>query len=270
MQLHTQFDCTRIYCSVTGKPIGEYLDSEWNNIRETTNDDFEDIAFRNLASMRPSMLWNRMNVETLESIRQVRPDEVMAYLLNRLFEPLKDDKGYPWAQLHLNRIKIYAKLESLERTEDFDSVLLMLLEIEGKLGLRTERAPFKCEALLESEHFMANLRFLLTPWYNNRIAYHLEQEREAKFFAANPGARKAWARQFFETAPKSETTIKKEAKQKESNFFDAMLDELMGTADSKPSVMRPNPDHVTTVSQVKAVLPSTKMPMRWGVKAVEA
>jgi hypothetical protein len=292
-EIYTKYnlDCESVFCSITGKPIGCIFEEELEALCASLDSDIsvaaEDLVLRSLASMRPSMRWNRMRTDTLDSMRVAAPVETMAYLLNRLFTPLKEDKGYDWKQLHLDRIHLFAALDcawfdntptnpSAEVEADvkwhqtFDSVMLMLLEIEAKMGLLTLRAPFKCSALLESPNLLENLHFLLKPWHEKRIEEYCKAELEAKFFASNPGAKRAFAKQWFETAPKSEATVKREAKQKDLNVFASILDELLGD-NHKPASQRLNPDEVAELVKPSASTKlSAKMPTRFGVKKAGA
>lgn len=257
-----------IYCLVTGKPVGEsyeYTDLV-NSLVGETDHLVDEVMLRVLASMRPSLRWNRMKIDTLNDMRVAAPIETMAYLLNRLLMPLASAKNsHDFMSLHSNRIQLFAKLsESWDNhaKEALDAVLLKLLEIESKLGLLTEESPITYAQLLDAERPLEAILGRLTKWHEERVKWHEAQEREARFFAANPGARKAMASVFWETKPKSEATVKREAVQKDRNVFGAILDELLspGITATKPHAMR------VDIPEVKATpRPKTVMPARFGV-----
>lgn len=265
---------TLIYCLVTGKPVGEsyeYTDLI-NSLVGETDHLVDEVMLRVLASMRPSLRWNRMKIDTLNDMRVAAPVETMCYLLNRLLTPLASAKNsHDFMTLHRHRIQLFAKLSESwahHAKEALDAVLLKLLEIESKLGLLTEESPVTYTQLLDAERPLEAILGRLTKWHEARVKWHEEQEREAKFFAANPGARKAMASVFWEAKPKSEATVKREAVQKDKNVFGAILDELLtpGITATKPASMR------VEMPEVKAApRPKTVMPTRFGVaKKAEA
>lgn len=267
-----------IYCSVTGKMFGSLHNDEYREVVETCND-LADLEQRILASMRPSMKWNRLaRLESLDEMRKSHPVETMAYLLNRLFLPAKDSKqSADWRTINRNRILLFAHLESHHqlastaevRNSAWDMNLLMLLELESKLSLITEIPSFHCSDLLsvKSEDVMIQLQLLLTPFHARRIAFHTQAESDAKFFASNPGARKAFYQQWMEVDPTPAQIVKQE-KQKNVNLFDAIFQELAGNASHKPSAQRVQDVELTQAKDV--IRPSTKMPMIFGVKAVQS
>lgn len=274
-----------IYCGITGKAIGSLHNREWWELAEslsgTVEEAADDLAMRCLASMRPSMRWNRMRMETLDEMRIAAPVETMAFLLNRLFE--STDIARTLAQ-QLERIQLYELLahqwDVAKQSDEAGSLgdytnrlLLMLLEIEAKLGLRSESPPITCKQAMamQGHDFFVTLAKSLTQWHATRVAFHLKEEREARYFAANPGARRAYARQWFESAPKSAETLKREAKQSDINFFDSLFDELTNPASAmhKPAAQRPTAEQVESANAPSSYKrANTKMP-KWGSKAAD-
>lgn len=311
VETNYRIEADAFYCSITGKQIGSLNTYEWRGLIESLSGTIEeaadDLAMRSLASMRPSMRWNRMRMETLDEMRSSAPIETMAYLLNRLFES-KDiakvmsqqlDRIHLYAHMeegfakhncaeaspdhHMNPVPaeasptslsngnvIHGKLDAAEHHEAFHELMLMLLEVEAKLGLREESAPIgiSVRALLlqPAESLFTWLLGRLKQWHVDRMAYHAKCERDAIFHLANPGARRAYARQWFESAPKSEATIAREAKQSQANFFDSLFDELTNPTSTmhKPAAQRLNPDDIESmVKPAPFVRAVTKMP-KWG------
>lgn len=264
---------TQIYCLVTGAPIGEsyeYADLVATMIGETDHL-VDDVLMRVLASMRPSLRWNRMKPETLNDLRVSSPVETLCYLLNRLMAPTSTQRDYgDFRILHRNRIQLWQRLSESygnHAKESIDAVMMKLLEVEAKLGLLSQESPIQYAQLLAAERPLEAILGRLDSWHEERMKWHEAQEREAKFFAANPGARIALGKMFWEVKPKSEATIQREVKQQTRNVLDNILDELLnpGITATKPEAMRV---HVPEQPQ-SAPRPKTKMPARFGVKKVE-
>lgn len=262
------FEPYALYCLATGKQIGFYQHDEFSEILGQLDPDVEmaidDLAIRAIASMRPSLKWNKLRTESLNEMRILAPVETMAYLLNRLLTPTGNSKD-SWFDTQLNRIKLFNKLladaQSLGTigTTAFDSTMLMLLEIEAKLHLVNEDSPVTCKEILSAEDSVGFLANRLRGWHAKRVKYHAEAEAEAQFFASNPGGRKAYFTAWMEQAPPSATQLVKREKQSMDNFMAAVVSELMGTARDRPTAMRPVIEEST-----KVVVPSTKMPKRFG------
>lgn len=262
-----------IFCSVTGKEIGRLYADESEEI-EAQVEDIADLRLRLLASMRPSMKWNKLSESSLDTMRQSHPVETMAYLLNRLFTPPRGaTRTLPFDQQHESRILLFRAIANFRTLmtagpqSPWDSVMHMLLELEAKLSLASEVAPFGPYALLDVpiESFMTNLAALLTPFHKRRVEWHRQREADAQFFAMNPGARRAFAKSWMEqqpAKPPTEATIRKAERQQEANFFAAIFDELNGDGDHKPMNQRPEPEIM--VKPASAPVPSSKMPARFG------
>jgi hypothetical protein len=260
------------YCLMTGKSIGVMHHEEFTAIHDSIQGTEEEIQaeleLRCLASMRPSMKWNRLRTESLAELRKSAPIETFCYLMNRLLTPSAEKKrGSDFQTIHKNRIRLYQAAADSEQSEAFESVMLMLLEIDAKLNLISEDSPIEYADIFRNEDIFAYLALSLKKWHEIRVAYHRQQELEAKFYAANPGAKRAYFTAWMDHKPKSETTLKKESKQKEANFMSALLDELIHpeSVAAKPEKMRPT---VKEAAPVRVV--STKMPTKFGVKKAEA
>lgn len=264
------FEPSYMYCLATGKQLGFFFAEEFDSIAKTLKGSIEEqadeLALRILASMRPGLKWNKMSATDLTVARRENPVETLAYLLNRLFDQRGDEKGPSVIQLHHDKIKLFQRLMDAPRIELWDDVLHMLLEIEAKWGCLPERAPFKCKDLLDSEDLISTLYHQLKPWHKVRVQAFLDAERQAQYLIQNPGAKKAFFDSWMERAPPTEATVKKTQKQELANFMTAALAEMMNPAGqtAKPQAQRPTGDQLTVT---KFVPPSTKMPMRFGVKA---
>ena len=141
----------------------------------------------------------------------------------------------------------------------------MLLELEAKLGLLHESSSFRYADLWPHGIFSFDaIHDLLAPFHARRVAFHRQAESDAKFFAANPGAKRAFFSAWMEQSP-SATQVAKAEKQKSANFMSGILDELLGTGHEKPAAMRPTEEQMPNVNQ-SPKLAATKMPMRFGAK----
>lgn len=266
-----QFDPTKLYCLHTGKPIGIILFEEFEStvaeiaINCTDLESIaDDLAMRILASMRPSLKWNKLRDSTLPEMRVNQPVETLAYLLNKLMTPSRDDNTQDFFQVHRTRILTYQQVSRLTK-EQVDEMTHLLLEIEAKLNLEKEVSPLTIDAPPKESWFTLTMS-LLRPWHAKRVAFHAKAEADAQWFAANPGARKAFYASWMERAPPSETAVKKAEKQREVNYMSSMLDALLnpGSQNIKPVSQRVEP-----AAPAPAVLASTKMPTRFGIKRVE-
>lgn len=247
------FDPNYVYCSRTGKPIAFMFAEEIDSIVSTLGDDpeaaIDDLALRIIASSRPSIKWNKLRETDLNDMRKSHPVETMAYLLNRLF----DSKVENWFSAQRGRIWLFSKLHEfhimaspIPNQSYWDMCLMMLLELEAKLGLTTETASFDVDDLdVETPELMATLHSLLRPFHKRRVDFHRQAEADAKFFAANPGAKRAYFASWMESSPPSEATIAKAVKQQDSNLFKAILDELLGSGETKPASHRPTQEQMT-------------------------
>ena len=269
VQAQHGFDPQYLYCQATGKPIGYVFTTELleviDSIPGTVEQIADDLAMRILASMRPSLKWNRLRESDLDTMRKQVPAETLSYLLNRLFEPDFNSSKFDWREINLNRIKLYEKLSDQPQGDFWDQCLLMLLELEAKLGLKSEKPSFGVIDILSAVDPIVALRDLLAPFHRRRIDFHRQSEADAIFFATNPGAKRAFFNAWMEAAPPTQAAIAKAERVQTANVMSAILDELMGLGDAKPTAHRPTESQMEMPKS--APTPSTKMPMRFGVKA---
>src|SRR4051812_22122998 len=138
------FDPHGIYCQVTGKRIGLTDEGELRALVGSIPGDpdsvIDDLAVRIFASMRPSLRWNKMRIDSLETMRKQVPTETLAYLLNRLFAPLDQIKLPIDVKLgdYHNRIRIFNLLTEWGEHDSLNLVTHMLLEIDAKMNLSRE------------------------------------------------------------------------------------------------------------------------------------
>jgi hypothetical protein len=261
------FDPAYYYCSMTGKPIGYTFGSELDDVVEsipgTVEEVADDVAMRVLASVRPSIKWNK---------RKSHPQETMAYLLGRLFTTSKwESRNWTQTKFNHDQILIFARLSDVEADSvSFKHCMLMLLEIEAKLQLVTEEPPFSARRLIDASDIIQALEDALTPYHAERMKAWLKAEREAIFTARNPGASRAYFKAWMDQAPisteQSEAQVKKQVKKNESNIMAGLLDALMGDAPAKPvsPVMEKIHAKANAPSLNNKPLPKTTMPKVWG------
>lgn len=269
----------RFYCEVTGKPIGEMLDEEYDSIILSLGNDFEsaidDFALRALASMRPSLKWNVTRDTTLSEMVKSDPLETMAYLLNRLFTERKEKEQ--WMRTRTNRIILWEKLafanctmtlEGEGRNEAFDSLMIMLLEIEAKLNLLSESVPFNISDIFNADPatLFETLVAKLTKWHTIRIKDHARAEADARFFASNPGAKRAYFESWFAKEP-----TKAEAKRQAKDKKEGELDQLFRFVEQQMHETNTTPDKAdidAAVAPVVKAKPTGKMPTVFMIKRV--
>lgn len=275
------FDPSYYYCSMTGKPLGYSFQLELQEVIESIPGDLEavtdDLALRILASMRPSIKWNKLRTESLDDMRRSHPLETMAYLLNRLFEN-RESKRYDIIALHQDRIVLFDKLSKLD-SEDiasprFQKLMVMLLELEAKLGLLAEAAPFVAARLIEASDLLQSLEDALTPWHAARIKAWDKAQAEARFNAQNPGAKIAYYRAWMDQEPATPQQAKKQEKVKQQNVIGSLIDALLDPAAFAAKVETHKPEVFSAIREaaaaaqthtvVKKSLPIAKAPARFG------
>lgn len=266
-----EIDPEGIYCLLTGKRIGTSDIDELIELIESFSDDdpegrADDLAMRLFGSMRPSMRWNKMRSESLETLRKSNPLETLSYLLNRLFSS-HINRGEGFVVEHGERIKTFQHISAHFNSadEDFDSVMLMLLEIDSKQNLLHQQSPFICRKFLSECKSIATLSAWLLPFYEKIISRHEALQAEARFVQANPLAKSAYLRTFLESKPISRTASQKSAKQAERQFFSDLFDSLNGTSQSEIL----NEQVAKLMDKPKSAIPSVRMPMRFGVKSAD-
>lgn len=263
------FDPRGIYCQVTGKRIGTTSTEEFCELIASLPGSVEmvcdDIAIRLLASLRPSLRWNKMRAESLKEMRVAAPVDTLAYLLNRLFAPLNARKTSMSDLLGVNedKIKLHTQLSrwGIESTE-LQTIAYMLLELDAKWGLDLEGAPFSCDAFIMATTHVERLA-MLQPYHTRRMkdwdAKLKHDEQVTRWHrSGNALARPAFFAAFMQAQPLTETQKKAAAKQTEKDFFGDILNEVMG---------KPTLSGVRTIPEVviaKPSLPSVKS--KWGRK----
>lgn len=140
-------DIRGIYCLHTGKKFGTIDDSELEEaIFEEGDCDDDELAdamiVRVVASMRPSPAMNKPDHGTIREMVARRPNDALAYLLNRLYgsRQLLINRGDNWLSPMLNRIKTYNVIS--HTTLKFrDAYIHWLLELDSKLNLHEVTPP---------------------------------------------------------------------------------------------------------------------------------
>lgn len=146
-----KIDLTRIYCQLTGAPIGYLSPDSFCDIAamglfdlddSSDRQEFVDQCFqRVMASARPSPVWNFITPQSLESLRKLRPLETMCYLWNKLTAPIDPNhlKNPRWKYVDIIQHRVIA----------FDSFLML-----QRAGLLTpERLDRMIESLLRIDVF---------------------------------------------------------------------------------------------------------------------
>jgi hypothetical protein len=97
------------------------LDEEFDSVISLvceSNDDADDAAqdlwFRVIGSMRPSLKWNKFRSGTLADLRISDPVETLAYLINRMFAPHNRLKGGVTLNHLEERIKAWQQIRVME------------------------------------------------------------------------------------------------------------------------------------------------------------
>lgn len=258
-----------IYCQLTGKRIGHVDSDEFDALLDSLDlSDPEaasdDVAMRLLASMRPSMRWNKMRGETLADLADSDPVSTLAYLLNRLFAPLNSRKIGVDSLLgaYADRIKTYLLCAEWGRTDDTNTLTHMLLELDAKWSLDLEAAPFTAYDFMFDCATLEHRIGLLKPWYDLRVkAYDKkvkDDEMQVKWNrSGNVLAKPAFLKSWMRSKPISKTAANHAAKQADADFMAGLLNEILidGISNHTPS-SEPTP----------AFVPIRVTPIRFGVK----
>lgn len=264
------FDPQGVYCQLTGKQIGSFLDSEFDALIESLGaldpeEMVDDIAIRLLASMRPSIRWNVMREESLKELREAEPVDTLAYLINRLFAPLGYRKLGVQALLadYEHRIKTHQLCSEWGVNDSTNTLLYMLLELDAKWSLDLEFPPFSWRDFFEAESMNHRIE-MLQAWYERRVeAWDKKVKADAMQIkwsrTGHALAKPAFMAEYLAAKPLSKTAEKKQAKEEEKRFMAGILSEiLMGRIDDagEAEAVEPKP----------AFVPIRKMPMQFGVK----
>ncbi len=265
------FDPRGIYCQVTGKRIGTTDELEFCHLVVSLDGDLEaicdDIAIRLLASMRPSMQWNKMRADSLKLMAERSPVDTLAYLLNRLFAPLNHRKVSLDSLLAVNedKIRLHTQLTRWGMTHELVALSYQLLEIDAKWGLDSEASPCSCDAFIMAVDHMDRLN-LFTTYHARRMkdwdAKVKHDEQVTRWHrSGNALARPAFFAAFMQAQPMTPTQKARSAKQDEKDFFANIMNEVMGM----PNLA--GEKKFTPLPVVKPAIPSTKAPMGWGKRS---
>lgn len=267
------FDPSGIYCQLTGKRIGSTPMEEFESVVnlvgcDSADEIADDIAIRVLASMRPSLKWNKFRAESMTQLRKSDPTEMLAFLLNRLFAPLNHRKiGIDnLLGTYADRIRGFQLLNEWGVTDATNTLLYMLLEVDAKWNLDTESAPFTAYDFFFDAPTMEHRVEMVQAWYANRmIAWEKRlkaEEQMTKWYRfGNALAQPAFRDAFMESKPLSPTAIKKAEKDAEKQMFGDLLFEIMGEPNLAGETKR-----VAAPKPAPTFVPIRKMPTKFGVK----
>lgn len=226
-----------IYCQLTGKPIGR-IDSD--ELEPFLHGDIEEVAdnlfVRIIASMRPSIHWNRMREDSLDKMATARPIETLAYLLNRLFQPVEFYK-LPLAKRLDNqheRIRLYRFLVDMQPAVR-ESLYAQLIEIDAKMNLSQQQIDlrpsdfmlFLDESLKTLDAFHADC---MKRWAKSQKL----EEDSRRWFKGNTIAKPAFFRSFMEAKPETKAAATKRVKKEQDAALDALFDTVMAEAEAAP------------------------------------
>ncbi len=263
------FDPYGIYCQFTGQRIGSTLKSEMDALLgyiggSDADDIADDLAMRILASMRPSIRWNKMRAETLQQLRVTDPVGTMAYLMNRLFAPLNHRKTRLEDLLssYRERIEAHAMIQSWGKTDESHTIFYMLLELDAKWNLDTEYPPFSFRDFADCESMLKRIE-LLQAWYDRRVEAYTKKvaadEMQVRWSrSGNTLAKPAFLDLYCESKPLTKVGMVKAAKQEERDLMAGLLSEIM--------MERVTVDQAIAMTPKPVLVPITKMPRKFGVK----
>lgn len=264
------FDPSGIYCSATGKRVGsthiEELESLINLIGGDTAEEIaDDIGMRLLASMRPSMKWNKFRAESLAQMRRTDPAETLAYLINRMFAPLNHRKIgiVNLVATYADKVRAFDLISSWGVNDGTNTLMYMLLELDAKWNLDTETPPFSWSEFFLAPPSMQHRVDLLQHWYANRMeAWDKRlkaEELQTRWMRHGSAlAKPAFMDIFMESKPLTVTAIKAAEKKVERDLFAGLLWEIMG----KPKT----PEELAAEQPRPTFVAIRKMPMKFGVK----
>jgi hypothetical protein len=234
----------RIYCQVTGKIIGTVEPSEIDLAIQLCGDvDEEEIRdellTRTLASARPSPAWNYIRIDTLDRLRQLEPRTTLAYLFNKLAEPVDNANRLTMtlerriALIH-ERIKICTIAQAIDvESELIDNLLLALIEIDARFGLQNVPIPTGFRDHWDTMHpsdFKALTR-KCCEWRDRMVAEELERQQQQawsdrSYSRGSTPAKLAFIREIKRVTPPSETKVKALAKKASLDRMGDLFDEL--------------------------------------------
>lgn len=264
------FEMHNLYCQSTGKAIGwthrTELESLVNLLAAQGEADAEqiadDIAMRILASMRPSLHWNKLRSDTLMTLMDSNPIDTLAYMLNRLFAPInwRTIGIEPMLGVYADRIKAHILLQRWGWGDVTRTMLELLIELDAKWGLDTEWPPFNaCDFYFQAPTHEHRLE-MLQSWFERRMDDWQVKQKALEMQSnwtrmGNPLAKPAFAKVFYLKQPPSQAKLKKMAKAEELDMMRGLLNELMnGTTPENAAATAPAP------------IIRRKSPMTFGVK----
>lgn len=272
---------SRVYCAVTGKPFARLDDETLTDIFTEIPSSMDaeelcdDLLLRTLSSMRPSPAWNSLDYDSLRGYVQTRPAEVLAYCLNRLFEPNNGLKQSSDSRLfrYQQRITRWVHIRDFVACGfDVSEFLYWLIEIDAKYNLTT--LPVPADELitfgLVTDHVGLKLfRDRWIAWYSPLHAEYEKRQKaaiqQANWLKGNSLAKRAHFDLWLDRKPTipvgSGAEAKKQARREKRNrdlkFFDltnAAFADISFDSEPAPEPKKPN----------------LKPPVRFGFKKAEA
>lgn len=230
-------DSQTIYCLATGKPIAFLTQSDFSMILDSLvmldHDELEDeLEIRTLVSMRPSTLWQSITPDSIEVMRTQFPKELLAYLLNRLYAPIKHPMTY---ESRIEALRYRTNLWDTLASFDFDSeqlqqLLLILLELDARFGLDNIPSARTKIQIWRSYHRENAVELLshLAIWRDELVAKQVKETKRyhdsIEFWSTgNRQMRKAFLQSFIATKPPTRAEAKRQEKKAEVNLFDSIL-----------------------------------------------
>lgn len=274
------FPADSIFCSITGKSLGTMSCYEVDSIIKDIPGDVEQVAddyfLRLMASLRPSLRWNKMRDDSILRLAASAPEETLAYLLNRLFaRPMAMRQTMDERLIEMSdRIRTFQRITLLSDSE-VSNLLHAFLELDAKWGLDSEIAPFSWESFWTCEDALARAT-LLNPYFEKRNKEHekrvQQEELSSRWFRRGHSlAKPAFVASFLKQKPPVKAaTQKAKAKSKDLEFMDGILSGLLGDlkkadSDTPLDSSLPKPISAKGAATPKFVRPSTKAPV-WGKK----
>lgn len=261
-----------IYCNVTGKRIGTIDTDEFlatiDMLNPTTANIevvLDDYRLRLVASMRPSTRWNKFRNESLDELRKAQPIETLAYLLNRLFEPL-NNLGSIWSIEQ--RIYVWQELQQINGP--VTQVIHQLLEMDTRTGLNQLFVGYQRGMLLDFEAFAESIDVI----YTAQQVKWAQLDAEYRYQIANPLAKQSFFNSFMENKPESVTKIKAKAKTERRRGFENLLAQILDEDSDKADGLVDQIEHDSKLNSerdedrgVVAIAPSaTPRTFTFGVK----
>lgn len=250
---HSPLELNKLYCSVTGKTIGFVADNAYSALIESLTGSPEEIAdeleIRLIASMRPSIEWNMMRVESIADMRKTSPNDVLAYILNRFFFPTKtNDFNLHCANLR-QRIRCYIMITESMTAEQIKPLLHQALRLDARVALGDEP---KCPSLDLSKPLQ--ILPLLVKLIDSVIENQEKLRKQANAARSNALSGKAYYDSFMEHRDTSPEAIARKKKMQDNAYLANVLDSLMNSPKNDSPATKP------------AAVASTKMPKRFGSK----